>query len=292
MAGRLHPEKYASSFHRGCAVKFKAILSIVFFVCLFFVSLGFIRSQTVTQDNMTTKELEIYLKTAKIAPDKQSAGRRTESYVVSLNDGKTTRTGFIKLTNRTRPHPLADSYKYEIAAYELDKLLDLNLVPPTVEREIERRKGALRVFLENVLYESDRRRKNIEPPDQEGFNKTLDDIIVFENLAYSPALCGFKELQALDDILIMVKEDWKVWRVDFSEAFGPSAELFPDCKIIRCSRKLYQNLKKLDSKSVKRRLKSYLNDDEIAALLKRKDLIIEKIENLIKEKGEGSVLFS
>lgn len=272
-------------------MKFKAILSVMFFVCFGFVCLGFIRSQPATQDSITAKELENYLKTAKIAPDKQEAGRRTESYVVSLNDGKTTRTGFIKLTNRPRPHHIPDSYKYEIAAYEVDKLLDLNLVPPTVEREIDRRKGALRIFLENVLYESDRRRKNIEPPDQEDFNKTLDEIIVFENLTYSPVLCGFRELQALDDILIMYKEDWKVWRVDFSEAFGPSSELFPDCEISRCSRKFYQNLKKLDSKSVKSRLKRYLNDDEIAALLKRKELIIEKIENLIKEKGEDSVLF-
>jgi hypothetical protein len=35
-----------------------------------------------------------------------------------------------------------ESYKSEIAAYELDKLLELNMVPPTVERVFKGEKGA------------------------------------------------------------------------------------------------------------------------------------------------------
>jgi hypothetical protein len=38
-------------------------------------------------------------------------------------------------------------------------------------------------------------------------------------------------------------------------------------------------------------VKKYLNKEEIKAVLKRKKLIIEKIEALIKEKGEEKVLF-
>ncbi len=37
----------------------------------------------------------------------------------------------------------SDSYKHEIAAYELDKLLGLRLVPPTVERRIRDKWGIL-----------------------------------------------------------------------------------------------------------------------------------------------------
>jgi len=61
---------------------------------------------------------------------------------------------------------------------------------------------------------------------------------------------------------------------------------------MRCSKKLYQNLLKLDDKVLKAKLKHYLNEEEITALLKRKQIIIEEIKQLIDEKGEESVLFS
>jgi len=246
------------------------------------------KSQAVTQENTKQKELENYLRTAKIV-SKRRAGGRGENWVISLNDGKIARHGFFKLLNQTRPTLIADSYKYGIAAYEMDKLLDLNLVPPVVEREIEGRKGSLQIFIEDNINESVRRMRNIKPPDLEKFKNTLEDLSVFENLTYSPSFCGERELA---DILIMDKKDWKVWRVDFSEAFAPSPELIPGCEITGCSKKLCQNLIKLEDKVIKTKLKHYLNDEEIGMLLKRKKLIIEKIKKLIAEEGKESVLLS
>src|SRR5262249_29888190 len=43
-----------------------------------------------------------------------------------------------------------ESYKSEIAAYELDKLLGMHMVPPAVEREIEGEKGALILWLDGT----------------------------------------------------------------------------------------------------------------------------------------------
>jgi hypothetical protein len=247
------------------------------------------KSHAVSQENTKQKELESYLRTAKIV-SKRRAGGRGENWIISLDDGKTARYGFFKLLDETRPAAIiADSYKYGIAAYELDKLLDLNLVPPVVEREIEGRKGSLQIFIEGALNESVRRMKNIKPPDPEKFKNTLEDLSVFENLTHSRAFCGEREL---DDILIMHREDWKVWRVDFSEAFPPSPELIPGCEITGCSERLCQNLIKLEDEVIKAKLKHYLNDEEMSMLLKRKKLVIEKIKKLAEEKGEESVLFS
>lgn len=265
-------------------MKNKKALVIIFFTCFIFGSWCHWKSQTANQENVKQKELEKYLRTAKIGSYKQRAGRRTEAWIVDLDDGKIKRHGFFKVTNRTRPHHLPDSYKYGIAAYELDKLLYLNLVPPVVERERKGRKGSLQLYLIGALKEEDRRIKNIEPPDSESFENTLKDINVFEILTY--------EREDLGDILIISKEDWKIWRVDFSTAFVPSPELNPEREINRCSKKLYQNLLKLEDKVVKAKLKHYLNDEEISTLLKRKSLITEKIKQLIDEKGEESVLFS
>ena len=119
----------------------------------------------------------------------------------------------------------------------------------------------------------------------------MDELKVFENLIYSSALCeeGGDDLK---DLLIAYQKDWKVWRVDLSQAFAPIPELIQYCEFTRCSKKLFQNLLKLDDKVVKAKLKNYLNDEEMSALLERKKLIIERIKQLIKEKGEEAVLFS
>lgn len=267
----------------------KIILPILCLCCLALGIFYYGESQTVNQDEIKQENIENYLKTAQVGPEGwQEVGRRTESWIVGLDDGKIKQKGFFKVTDRPRPHMLPDSYKNEIAAYEIAKLLGLHIVPPVVEREINDKIGSLSLYLEGFIREDQRRRKDIEPPDSKRFKETLEEVRVFENLTYSRALC---QQRALDDIFIMQEENWKIWRVDFSEAFAPLSELIPDCEITCCSRRLFQRLQKLDSNVVKNKLSPYLNDGEIGALLKRKGLIVEKIQKLIEEKGEDSVLF-
>ena len=60
---------------------------------------------------------------------------------------------------KTRPpgtyRGFRESYKTEIAAYELDKLLKMDMVPPTVERQLEGSKGAAQQWVENVVDAAD-----------------------------------------------------------------------------------------------------------------------------------------
>lgn len=270
-------------------MKNKITLFILFFCCIIFGIYYYGNSQAADQETLNQKSIEIYLKTAQVGPeDWQEVYGRTESWIICLDDGEIKRRGFFKVTDRPRSRLLPDSYKNEIAAYELNKLLGLHLVPPIVEREINDKRGSLSLFLEGFLREGQRRRRNIEPTDPKRFKETLEELRVFENLTYSRGLC---QQRALEDIFIMQEENWKVWRVDFSEAFNPTLELITDCEITCCSRRLFQNLQKLDSNVVKDKLNPYLNDKEIDALLKRKELIVEIIRKLIEERGEDSVLF-
>ena len=63
-------------------------------------------------------------------------------------------------------HPPQVDYKSNVAAYELDKLLQLNLVSPSVERTVNGRPAALTWWVDDVLMdELTRRRQNIEPPE-------------------------------------------------------------------------------------------------------------------------------
>jgi hypothetical protein len=240
------------------------------------------------QGVMDRESLESFLRSADVVSIDRGSGRRTESWQIELREDGIRRGGFFKLTDRQRPHPSGgDSYKYVIAAYELDKMLELNLVPPTVERRIKGEKGSLMLFLDNVISESERVQKEIEPLDPEMFKREMAAVNVFEHLIYFPCLCNQTDP---DNILIQTDNDWKIWMVDLSTAFMDAPRLIKDCPLESCPKDLFENLIDLDEKKVKTRLKAYLLEDELNALLIRKDLIIERIKALIEEKGEESVL--
>jgi len=211
------------------------------------------------------------------------AAGRTEPWRVRMESNSVTRWAQFKYINRPRPAPIPDSFHYEIAAYELDKYLGLNLVPPAVPRTINDTMGSLQMFIENAMRESDRKRENIIPADPEAFNQAMTDLKVFENLVYDS--CGNDK-----DTLIQ-KETGKIYRVDFSEAFAPENGTITGCEILRCSRRLYQKLCDWDREKVTTVLAPHLNEEEIRALHARQGSIVRMIQEQIEIRGEKEVLF-
>jgi hypothetical protein len=242
-------------------------------------------SQSADEEESQMKSLEKFLREATVVSvDKNIVGGRTAPWIITLNDGKTEHRAMFKYVDSQRPQLAPDSYKYELAAYELTKLLGIEIMPPVVKREINGVPGSLQIFMEGCIREQDRERKKLEPPDPKAFRDAMEEIKIFENLA-------FDECQDKADMLVH-QDTWKVCRVDFSEAFFPSSELLRGCEITRCSRQLYQGLLRLNDDVLSSAMKPYLNDEEINALLQRKNLILEKIKKLIEDKGEEAVLFS
>ena len=211
-----------------------------------------------------------------------SAGR-TDPWKVRLGANGITRWAQFKYINRPRPDPIPDSFNYEIAAYELDKYLGLDLVPPAVRKMIKETFGSLQIFVEKAIREADLKRDNLMLGDPEVFEWQMADLKVFENLVYDK--CGNDK-----DTLIQ-KETGKVYRVDFSEAFPPENRTIPGCEILRCSRRLYQRLLEWDQETVTVFLSTYLNEEEIRALHARRDAIIRMIQEQIESRGESAVLF-
>lgn len=252
---------------------------------LFFLSFFLCVSDVLTQnlEKLDPEKIEKFLKKAKVVSIQTDRGRRTESWEVDLDDGKIQGRGFFKLTNRDWSNPSGgDSYRYVLAGYELDKMLDLNLVPPTVERKIDKQKGSLMLFLSPpIISEEERMQKNLIPPDPDSFNKTMSDLVIFEHLLYFPSLCNQRDL---GNILTQTEESWKVWLVDLSEAFAPATKLIPGCEITGCSDILLNKLENISNDKIQTRLSSYLSDKEITALLVRKDLIIKKVKELRSKK--------
>ena len=56
-------------------------------------------------------------------------------------------------------------------------------------------------------------------------------------------------------------------------------------------RSFVEKIKALDVASLKAAVGPYLTDKEIAAVLKRRDLLLAEIEGMIKETGEAKVLY-
>ena len=229
-------------------------------------------------------DLESFLRRAEVVDvRKEISGGRSRPWVITLALGEVRHRAMFKHFDYRRPQPQPHSYKYEIAAYELAKLLGVEIVPPVIEREIEGRKGSLQIFLEGCVSEQDRRRKKLEPPDPAAFAKALDGVRVFESLVNDECL-------NYGDLLVH-PEDWRLCRVDFSEAFAPLPNLPEGCPLTACSRKLYQGLLDLDADKAGASLRPFLSSPEIKALLARKDLLLAEIRRLIDDKGEAAVLF-
>src|SRR5499425_278671 len=57
-----------------------------------------------------------------------------------------------------------DSWRTEVAAYELDKLLGLGMVPATVERSFNGKRGSLQFWVTSKMSEAERYKKKLHPP--------------------------------------------------------------------------------------------------------------------------------
>jgi hypothetical protein len=232
---------------------------------------------------LSRKEMEDFLKTAPVAGRAPGPGGRTDAWRLTLKAGEAVRSALFKYIDRRRPDSLPDSYHYELAAYALDKYLDLGYVPPVVEYSFDEISGALQTFVGNAVSEADRKEKNLPPKDPEAFEKSMADLKVFENLVYD-------DCQNEKDTLIG-RDDGRVYRVDFSEAFAPKRDIVPHCDIRRCSRLLYKKLNGWDDETVARLMAPYLNAEEIQALNARREYIFRYIQKRIAFAGEASVLF-
>jgi hypothetical protein len=229
------------------------------------------------------RRLELFLKSATIENinDLQTLGR-TAPWIINLKDASFSRRAIFKYINHPRPDILLDSYKYELAAYELSKYLSLELVPPMVEREIKGLTGSLQIMVKNTISEWERREQNLQPKDVKTLEQAMADLRVFENLVY-------ESCENLQDTLFDQTTS-KIYRIDFSQSFAPENTTLQECQISRCSKSLYQRLLSWDKEKVGALMVPYLNEEEIRALNTRRDLIVSMIGKLVESNGEESVL--
>jgi hypothetical protein len=176
-----------------------------------------------------------------------------------------------------------DSYKNEIASYELDKLLGLGLVPPTVERRIDGEVGALQLWVEDTTTEWKRLEEDIHPSDIRRWNEQMYTVRLFHQLIADSDYNNGRNL--------LVDSDFNLYMVDSSRAFGPDRKLRRPGSLNRFSSQLLRRLQGLDEELLESRLGRWLSQRRIRALLVRRDLILDRARVLVEEQGEDAVLF-
>jgi hypothetical protein len=177
---------------------------------------------------------------------------------------------------------LKDSYKSEIAAYELTLLLGLDAVPPVVPWVLNNRPGSLQIFIEKAR-PGFHEQESAKPDDAVRYQKELDNMHVFD------ALIGNLDRHEGN---MLVDSTGKVWWIDHSRSFMRERQVHNADLIQRCDRRLWQALKTVSAEAVTERLAPYMGPKEIEALLERRAHLVKLIEERIAENGEDAVLFT
>ncbi|TDG14827.1 hypothetical protein E2F43_00860 [Seongchinamella unica] len=170
----------------------------------------------------------------------------------------------------TRRYNESDRYQYDVAAYKLDRLLGLQMVPAAVIARVEGVEGALSDWVENSINERDRLEADL--PFQ-GHCKQWEQYrlrFVFDILIYN-------EDRNLTNIL-WTKDDFMMKFIDHSLAFRsterrPSQYRKVDLDVSDLLRKRLQSL---SEKDLEAELAPYLHPRQIEAILARRDLILKE----------------
>jgi hypothetical protein len=192
------------------------------------------------------------------------------------------RPGFTRMRNGVIEVDFQDSWKTDVAAYELDKMIGLGMVPTTVERRHRGDRGSMQWWVDNTMSELDRVEDGIAPPDPQAWSEMVYKMRLFDSLIYNV------DRQTRN---MLVTEDWRIVLIDHSRSFRTTAELRKPDQMTRFSKSLLENIAKLDEEALKERLGNYLTVYQIRAILERRDLILGHAKELVRQRGEERVLF-
>jgi hypothetical protein len=248
---------------------------------------------TATNQEPTDAEKEHFLLTAKVIKSRETSKGLTRPRRLTLTDGKLTHDAAFQPVDEFKPRErldngtidinFQDSYHFNIAAYELAKLLGLgSMMPLTVERKWEGKTGSLSWWIDSKMDEATRADKNIQPPDPDDWGKQMFRIAVFAELVFDT------DHNATN---VLIDEHWKLYMIDFSRAFRLREDLAHPKLLVRCDRQLLERLRGLNAAEIERVTKPHLEEEKIRALMKRRDKIVDLFEKLIREKGEAEVLY-
>ncbi|HZX09902.1 MAG TPA: hypothetical protein VFG01_03055, partial [Acidobacteriota bacterium] len=280
------------NFSEGDKMKKKVLISLLSVILVIQTYLLF--SQFTPKEIANRAEWEDFLKTAEIMRSEDIGEGVTKPYRLYLKKGDVKNSGCWKNPSGIQKGFL-EGWQYEIAAYEMDKLLDLHMIPPTVEREFNGKRGSLQLWITSEMSDLDRMEEGIDIP--------KSHVLSWNRRKY--LMRAFDCLIANEDRTqqnIRYTKDWRMILIDHSRSFRSKRKYtrnllygkdgIKEKKMIRqLPREFILKLKSLNFEVIKQAVGPYLTDKEIQAVLKRRDLLLKEIEEMIKAVGENKFLY-
>ena len=169
-----------------------------------------------------------------------------------------------------------ESYKSEIAAYELDKLLDMNVIPPAVERTIDGETGAAVMWLASPRSV---KQSGGQVPSAPVWGRSIRTMKMFDDLIANIDRNAGNILIGAPGELILI---------DHSRAFGTDKKLVNPLE--RVDAAVWARMRALDHQQLTQTLGRWIDGDQIQALLDRRDAMIKAVDKLVARKGRAAVI--
>jgi hypothetical protein len=253
-------------------------------------SAGYAPAQPATHStaSWTDEQIERFLREAEVVGTKRAGKGVTNSLRATLRDGTITHDAQIQqVDERKLTGPAArgaelnfrDSWSFNVAAYKLDRLIGLNLVPVSVSRDYRGKPAAYTWWIDDIkMDEGQRQKQKLQPPDSSKWNEAMQLVRVFDQLIYN------MDRNAGN---LLITNDWAVWAIDHTRAFRLHKTLKSPESVTRCDREVFERLKGLDATRLEAAMGDYLSEWEREAILARRDAIVA-----ILEKSGPAALFT
>jgi hypothetical protein len=166
-----------------------------------------------------------------------------------------------------------ESYKSEVAAYELDKVLELNMVPVVVERKVNGLSGAAVLWLYDV-----RSWEQVLPlPKPPSWSLQLVRMKMFD------CLIGNGDRNKGN---MLIDQAWNLYLIDHSRGFVTDRKLPQPSLFQNVDRALWERMLALDEAVLTARLGNLLERRQIQMMLQRRDAMKKHIDGLVAKQGE------
>jgi hypothetical protein len=244
-------------------------------------------SSAAAQSPVTPEQQEAFLATAKVIRTRDAGKGVTGTLRVTLSDGVLEHDASVQTidvsmnefrSNKGTELNFKDSWRYNVAAYRLNNVLQLGRVPVSVERTHRGKAGSFTWWVDDVLMEEGARLKTkTSAPDALAWNQQMWHVRLFDQL-----------IQNVDRNLgnLVIDKTWTVWMIDHSRAFRLSNKLSSPKNLTRIERGALERLRALDDAALKTAVGDYLTSYERRALLQRRDEIVA-----LFEKGGPSMIY-
>jgi hypothetical protein len=226
-------------------------------------------------DSLDVAAREAFLSTARIVSEKSPPKGTTNTRRVTLTDGTLTHDASVQTIEVSKPVFAApggaelnfrDDWRFNVAAYRLSRLLDLNMVPTTVERLYQAKPGSFTWWVDDVLMDEQERIRQKKPvPDALDWNQQMWTTRMFDQL-----IANVDRNQGN----LLIDRGFNVWMIDHSRSFRLNKSLRNPENLAKADRRTLDRLRQLDKPTLVQAVGAYLKEAEIDALLDRRDQIV------------------